>query len=337
MLLFPKLDWEKITGAKIEGSEELLKLKDTPINYVIEPVAIRGTLTQIHGAPKMGKSTFSLYCALAAAWGKFPEGSPFSVTGPMRVLYITWEDVLPLLAKRICSYSAGLGFGPTIPQGFFAVYAPDLFLDAKKNVTLLEQQIRDGKYDLVVIDTLSYAHAVDEDKASEIKVVMASLRRVAGKTSASIWYVHHSRKSKEGVMSERARGSTAISAAADVLINWGDRNGDTTPVEYSSKWGRAGHLVVEYFKQPDGSIQWDIKETKKTREAKEERIEMICKAVEQLTPQVKPHKPTGLQLLEVMKDQGMSRSGLYRYLKMAVDEGKLKAIMKPDGTQYEIV
>ena len=337
--------WKQMTGTEIFNATQLIELKDTPINYVLNPLAIRGCLTQIHGPPKGGKSTWALYLAVAGAWGFFPgTDSLVTVSQPLNVLYVSWEDSASLIARRICEYSAGLGLSG-IPQNLKVSESPQLWLDREPYGDLLTSEIAASKYDLTILDTLSYAHAVDEDRADEIKPLMARLRSIARATGSSILYVHHRRKAFEGIsFSERARGSTAISAAADVIIDWGDRGGaNVTPVDWTSKWGRSGQWEVEYLPQLDMSVRWDIRsrgkheeqEDAKERQSSDERKASVLKAIRDLALQG-TIGVFGNQVVTIMQDKGLGKTITYRYLAELVNEGKLTEKVEGKGVKYEI-
>ena len=332
-LVTPKLDWFEITGSPILTAADLRLERDKPIPYLLEPILIRGCLTQIHGSPKGGKSVFNLYVATCLAAGL--SQSPSLKTGPpCKVLYISWEDVPGLIGRRASCYANGLGLGYDIAENLNVVYSPNLMLENDLHARLLAQIITEREYGVVLLDTFSYAHAVDENDASEIKPIMARLRRIAYDTQISIVYLHHSRKSKEGAMSERARGSTAISAAADVILEWGDRaGGNITPVSIISKWGFSGDWEIEYIPEGDEFVRWEISEKENLGKGKKQKL-LILRAVQGLMP-THPEGVKGAELVEILKDQGLGRSSIYRYLLILCGEGKLTSNMVEKSTFYK--
>jgi len=326
----PQSTFENLFGVPILESGRLLELKDIPIDYVLEPLAIRGCLTQLHGPSKGGKSTVSLHLAVCLAWGHFPGESPLiSIQEAQRVLFISWEDAAALLARRICNYSAGLGMGFTIPENLHVVESPDLALNVEEHALVLEAKIMENKYDLVILDTFSFAHDANEDKAFEIKPIMRTLKKMARKTKSAIWYIHHRVKAQDGrSMSEKARGSSAISAAADIIIDWGDRGGsDVTPMEFNSKWGRSGQWEIEYSRQEDGSVKWDFRELIRKCKKSDIKMDAVLATVSALKSTYE-NKVPGPQIVAVMTQEGMSKPTVYRYLSMLVDSGKLSAIVE---------
>lgn len=333
----PDASWRVLTGSPILDAAELLKLKDMPVAYVVEPIVISECLTQIHGPAKGGKSVFALYLATAAAFGKFPEGSPVKVAGPVKTLYLSWEDSPGLLARRICQYSEGLGVGQVIPDALRVCYAPTIGLESLSSVEVLEREVVSGGYGLIVVDTLSYIHGVNEDKASEIKAVMAALRKIARNAKCGIIYIHHRRKDQEGIsLSERARGSSAIAAAADVIVDWGDRGeSNVTPVGVLSKWGHSASWEVEYQTVADDEVRWEVR-TKERQASRTERVEMVVRTVLALQGQSQD-PPNGMQIAAIMEHQGQSKRSVYRYLGEAVKQGKLSATPKGSTMTYSVV
>lgn len=332
-LITPKLDWNEITHSPILTAQDLRLERDKPIPFVLEPILIRGCLTQIHGSPKGGKSVFNLYIACCMAAGS-SQSEALKTGPPCKVLYISWEDVPGLIGRRASSYSNGMGLGYDIPENLHVVYAPNLILENELHARLLTQTIIDKGYSVVLMDTFSYAHAVDENDASEIKPVMARLRRIAYDTQAALAYLHHARKSKDGAMSERARGSTAISAAADIILEWGDRgNSNITPVSIISKWGFGGEWEIEYIPEGKEFVRWEVRDREKKPHKKDYK-DSILRIVSDFKGSLDDGGISGPDIIAASAQQGISQRSAYRYLRELIDEGKLHATPHGKGTNY---
>jgi len=324
--------WQELTGAPILSGSPLLEQANFPVPYVAFPLFIRGTLTQIHGPPKGGKSTFSLFFSVAAACGSWPQDSPIYADQPARVLFVSWEDAPILLSRRIASYADGLGLGRIMPENLLVTYMPEFYLNVAKHITVLEKEIVERHLDVVIFDTLSHAHAVEENTATEIKPVMNAMRRLAVRTQSSLCYVHHAVKAKEGrSIGERGRGSTAISASADIIIDWGDHGqSDITPVSFTSKWGEKGTWEVEYVRLPNDAVRWDIRalEIKKN---KTERKNAVLRAITDLLPHWQAGVPS-TAVITLVADMGISKQTCHRYLAQLVDDKKV--LLQTDGKRH---
>ena len=331
-----KKTWEEITGSPVVHGEQLLRAAETPLEYVVDPIVPRGYLTQIHGPPKGGKSSFTLFLGVATSMGIWPEKALLQ-SKAQKVLYLTWEDMLPLISKRILSYARGLGSNG-IPPNLHVVEMPLLLMNVAEHAQALEEKIASERYDLVVLDTISHAHGVDEDKASEIKLVMQILQRIAKNCRCAIMYVHHRRKNGEGVsMSERGRGSTAIGAAPVSIIDWGDRgDGDITPVSITSKFDYRAKWEVEYIRQNDDAVRWEIREQESNKKKRGGGTDGVFKVIQELSVAAGGGEIPGKQIVSVMADQGVSKTHVYRHLHSLQEAMAITSVVRGNATFYRL-
>lgn len=93
------------------------------------------------------------------------------------------------------------------------VYVPDLLADIGR----IEAFAKEHGVSLVVVDSLSGGHSLDEN-SSEVRAVLAALSRLAASLGVAVIVVHHARK--KGALEsprmtlDRVRGSSAISQFA---------------------------------------------------------------------------------------------------------------------------
>lgn len=261
-------DWKSIFKVEPVRAPELIDFIDAPIPYIVKPLIVEGSLTQIQGIPKGGKSAFSVYLALCLSTGTWPFPHHFAAADPVEVLYLAWEDPKIMMAKRLSLYAAGLGFDRTfLPEKLTFLFAPDLFIEQADHEKALRAAIAELKPKVIFVDTLSHIHGAEENSSSEMKIPMKALARVAKDTGIGIVYIHHTGKgSGEKLTHEKSRGSGAIAAAWHVLIDWGvrDEGSNVNPVEvqskYESKWKK---LAIAYQVEPDEfgnerAIKWQI-------------------------------------------------------------------------------
>lgn len=283
-------DWESKFKAKRVKASELLPLIDEPIPYIVKPVIVRSSLTQIQGIPKGGKSAFSLYLSLCCSTGTWPFPQYLaSEHGPLNVLYIAWEDPKIMMAKRLSLYGIGLGFGKIfLPERLTFLFGPEIFIEREDYAAHLIAAIKELKADVVFIDTLSQVHLCDENEASQMKIPMAGLRRVAEETNAGIVYIHHTVKGNghDKAIQDKGRGSGSIAAAWHILLDWGQRsNGsNVNPVIFQSKYEHEWkEWAIKYEAQKNEvgnveSVKWIIdsadpnERPKKKRDIKSEKI-----------------------------------------------------------------
>jgi hypothetical protein len=260
-------DWRAAFRTEPVTAKSLTSLIDEPIPYIIKPLVVRGSLTQIQGMAKGGKSSFSLYLALCAAKNVWPNPQYLVAEAPLNVLYIAWEDPKIMMAKRLSLYARGLGLDKyDLPDNITFLFGPDIFIENDASVAMLKAAVDELKPDFVVIDTLSHIHLMDENASSEIKVPMKNLDRFAKEQNIGIIYLHHTAKgSSEKATQDKGRGSTAIAAAWHVLVDWGNRekgsnvNQVVIQSKFESKWR---DLAITYDAiEEDGdvvAIKWQI-------------------------------------------------------------------------------
>lgn len=263
------LDWKASMRVEPVRARDLLHLVDAPIPYILKPIIVEGSLTQIQGIPKGGKSAFSLLLSLCLSTGTWPQ--PQYLNGgsdPVEVLYLAWEDPEIMMAKRLSLYAVGLGFERTFTSEHLTfLFAPDLFVERGDHEAALRAAIEELKPKVIFIDTLSHVHACDENSSSEMKIPMKALARVAKEANVGIVYLHHTGKgSGEKIAQDKSRGSGAIAAAWHVLIDWGirEKGSNINPVEVQSKyehnwknWQIAYELVKDEF-GVESAVKWNF-------------------------------------------------------------------------------
>jgi RecA-family ATPase len=163
-----------------------------------------------------GKSYWALEAALAIACSV--AGGDVLGLQPKQsgsVLYLSSEDPSSILEHRL--------------HHIFKRIPPAAREDIYKNMTL--RQVMGYKIDLmdradmqkllrwsegkrlVVIDTISRFHCLDENKNSEMGLVLKQLEMLARKTGAAVLFLHHVDKgsAREGVITQQsARGASAL-------------------------------------------------------------------------------------------------------------------------------
>lgn len=252
--------WDDVAKSPVMSLSSLRHLIDERMEYLIYPVIPKSTLVMIQGAPKAGKSAFALHMAISAAHGVSPIDG-WDVTRPIKILLVEFEDSQMLVVQRASSYLKGLGRArDDLPEQLLLCSYPELYLDQERYAKTLTTLVKEKDIDLVIIDTLSYVHrAKDENSSSDMKPLMAALKRMTGEHSFSVLLVHHTGKgASEKQMTDRGRGSTVISAAPDVIIDWGAREqgSNVNPVNYVSKYDAGKSFTIEYQQQPDGGVKW---------------------------------------------------------------------------------
>lgn len=195
---------------------DILKTEWPEPNWIIQGILPIG-LTFLAGAPKVGKSWMAMSIAMAKASGSEIFGRKVN---PGAVLYLALEDrPQRLKARMICQgWPTDLQVDFITPKEFRSSLG-DLG-NGGRNV--LENMIKDGKYHLVVIDTLSRAIKGDQNDVQQMTAWLGPLQELANIQNCAILMLDHHNKMGAS-MGENAvsniLGSTAKGAVADTI--WG--------------------------------------------------------------------------------------------------------------------
>lgn len=321
-------DYDRIAGS----AREALVIPDPPIDWVLEPLLAPEMLTILQGKMKGGKSCFALQLALCAAKGVWIGGRFTPPARPRRTLFLSWEDGPRRIKERIRTYNAGMMLGE-VPDILFIPkkMPPSMRLNLKGGERMLRDMVLHFEADLVVLDTLSYLHTVDENSADQMKLVMEALRRMSIELACATLVIHHVRKSGQtgdmGSAQDRGRGSGAIGAAADIIIDWGTQDNNHTDVELISKESPHDRFTVQY--EPDDlekptSVLWKVHDmvVKDDSQTSYDRVLTVCQKLAELSPQGSP-------LDTIAAGAGMSINTTRHYLRLLVKDG----VLQPSATK----
>jgi hypothetical protein len=197
----------------LSASSSIRTLADVPdvyscdasaVLYVVEDLLPRAAVTLLTGAPGVGKSWLALRLAICCCLGVEFLGRN---SERIEILYLDRENPLSLVRQRMDA-SAG---GPVPGLHIWGNWLPDEppVLGDPRLLAFAETE-----QPLIIFDSLVRFHSVDENAASEMRVVMGHLRRLAD-AGASVLVLHHRSKS-EG---NKYRGSSDILAAVDVAYS----------------------------------------------------------------------------------------------------------------------
>lgn len=222
-------DWPLVSwDTDLLAHPELLVPPEPLVPYLAWP----GRLTELAGPDKIGKSTLLRQAAIAVATrGEF-LGQQLNGRTPGKVLWFGLEESLadmirPLVAMGYQPSARAIGFCrrlASIDEFYQALEAADEWL-------------------LIVVDTLAafgYAIGMESERdETEMTRVLHALLDVARKGPAVVLN-HHVTKSQDN---PRERGSGAIAATCDVILNMAARKDDETIVDVTAR----GRLPVQSF------------------------------------------------------------------------------------------
>ncbi len=187
-----------------------------PLDFVL-PGFLAGTVGTLVGPGATGKSYWALEAAMSiacsVAGGDVLELNPHK-TG--RVIYLAGEDSETSLLDRL--HIIGKYLGPSARKSI----ADNLVLESimgkgfnimnESDMQWLEEFCQGGR--LIVLDTLSRIHHLDENSNSQMAQLVSRMEHVVARTGSALLYVHHVNKesNKEGLSDQQhaARGASSL-------------------------------------------------------------------------------------------------------------------------------
>lgn len=183
----------------------------------IWPGFLAGSVGALVAPGATGKSFWALQAAMAVASGT-ADGDllELSPNRKGRVLYRASEDPILALEERLYSFSVHL------PETVQATIGQNLALDSLMGHPFNIMADRDFKElaiaaegcRLVILDTLSRIHQLDENSNGDMSRLIVRLEQLASMTGAGVLFLHHVGKGsvREGQLSlqQAARGASAL-------------------------------------------------------------------------------------------------------------------------------
>jgi len=213
--------------------DELFSLEMPAVEYVVDGILPRGSLTLHAAREKAGKSLQGIdLCASVALGESFLDRA----VRQGAALYVPAEENLRDVRARIETRLAGWRDAPLFTLPVNGATEDRVRLDDGESVTALHRLIVELDPDVVYLDPFRELHNLAENDADMMGPLLRPLRQIAHETDTAVVLAHHM-----GRQSGQARGSTAIRASCDQ--EWAfTRTDDDTESDAS---GAGGRLVVE--------------------------------------------------------------------------------------------
>jgi len=202
-----------------------------PPTPLVPYLAWRQRLTELAGPDKVGKSTLLRQAAIAVATGSRFLGQQLNEDSPGRVCWFGLEESLADMWRPMVE----MGYRPTDERIFLVHQIQGL--DGFQRALEAAQD-----WALIVVDTLAaFGYALDieseRDETEMTRVLHVLLETARG--GPAIVLNHHHTKSE----SPRERGSGAIAATCDVVLNMTARPGEEGVVDVRAR----GRIPVQSF------------------------------------------------------------------------------------------
>lgn len=187
-----------------------------PLDFVL-PGLLAGTVGGLTSAGGSGKSTFIIQAAAAIA--DEVAGADLLRLGLERhgrAVVLAAEDPDNVLHHRLHALGTHLSPAQRAALSERLNIAPcvgeDVDLHDSEWFAAIEEQAQDAR--LLVIDTLTKFHSLDENQACDAKKIMSSMEKIAARTGCAILYLHHVNKDSamngKADQQQAARGSSVF-------------------------------------------------------------------------------------------------------------------------------
>jgi len=191
--------------------KSILGKPPTALDFVL-PGFVRGTVGALISPGGLGKSYWALAVAVAIS-----AGAKADLTGLKpaegRVLVLSKEDPIEVLEHRLHAMAKVL---PKSPSYAGVDYRSCVGMDVDVMSADWFQSLRDAAKGarLVVLDTLTRFHKLDENSAQDMGRLLSQLERLAAESGASVLFLHHTSKSAvvngQATLQQAARGSSVL-------------------------------------------------------------------------------------------------------------------------------
>ena len=183
--------------------------------WLVEHLWGSGAVGVIGGAPKSGKSWLALELAVAVASGR-PCLGRFAVPLAGPVLLYAAEDTPLQVRQRIEQLCQARG-APFDTLELGLILEPSLRIDRRQDIDRLRATLALRRPRLLILDPYVRLQTADENHATEVAAILATLRDLSRTFSLALLLVHHTRKSSGDSAGQALRGSSDFHA-------WGDSN-----------------------------------------------------------------------------------------------------------------
>lgn len=239
---------------KILNILDLINNKPAPLKFVFDGL-LNGTVGVLAAAGGSGKSFFALQLASQIASGANLTGFQDLEIG--KVIYLSLEDGANVIHNRISTFIDKVNDKNQLVKNLNILdFVGDRFNINDQNQTFDDVILLAKDAKLVIVDTLSRAHDLDENSNNQMAELLLKLEKLAAETGAAFLLLHHINKAGVANTASAARGASSLidnaRYACSLKINKDDEiEFESTKLNHAKKReklvfrrGEGGHLVV---------------------------------------------------------------------------------------------
>lgn len=243
--------WRATKSPLFLSAPEFMRSSSAEIDWMVEGIIERGASGFIVSDPKCGKSWCAVDLALALATGTAWLG--LNVPKKSRVALITREDNPALTKWRMKRLAAGRELREEGLEGQLFVnsreQSPVFKLDVAEQLSEMMVALKQFEPEFIILDVLNVLHSSDENDAKEMRVILDSAQLVSDETHAGVCVLHHFNKDvKNGRLTQRIRGSSAMAGWAEYVIGLHRENDNTDdPMRWAEFELKAGSPLPKLY------------------------------------------------------------------------------------------
>jgi hypothetical protein len=205
---------------RLVAAAEFMSSITPDIEWIIEGVIQRGSNGFICASPKIGKSWAAVDMAICLALGLPWIG--FYVPRRTKVALVSREDNPALTRRRMGQLLAGKGAYPQELAEHLYINSrasqKTMMLDNPLELDDLISDLKRHQTEFLILDVFNVLHSADENDNTAMRQVLNQVSRIQNEVGCSICIIHHWNKSKEGSITDKLRGASAIAGWAEFVI-----------------------------------------------------------------------------------------------------------------------
>lgn len=228
---------------------EYERLEEAAQPWLVESLLPVEGSAVLAGPPKARKTYLALQLALCLAEGKPWLGFR---TQPAKVLFLQidtprtiWKLRFRRLQKKGVAVTDAMDGNLLFADSKSAPFPFNIL--QKPCAAWLRERCTQHSPTLVIVDTLSKAHTGDEDKRDSMELVTMAFKQAT--MPATLLFITHERKGGEGHAIDRVRGSGALTAGVDLILNLRAK-GQHKPFELEIKGRETEDMTLQLTPQP---------------------------------------------------------------------------------------
>lgn len=200
--------------------KEFLNADIPPIEYLVDKIIPKASLIYVYGPPASFKTNWLIFCSLKLIKGN--NIFNFNVKKPKKVLWIDEENREIGMHDKLKKITKGMNFDINNTNSECAIFYSNNFNILNiADIKSLEHYIKEGQFDLVVIDSIAKVFPLSERDERDVRQIYSMLKPLMDNYNTSFVIIHHTRKLYQGQKSrnmEDISGSREFAAMADSML-----------------------------------------------------------------------------------------------------------------------